>query len=1503
MTTTHRQAPPRPSTAIAEVRHRRPPAWDRRIARLICAGLALLGLLPFALGFFVRSNWARGWAAQASQRLLRQQGIAATYAPSLRVWPLGIQLDHVRVDSSDGGPAALTANRILVRPKLFGLLGGKLAIDQVDLDEPHVRAVVRDGKLTSLALPPAPKGNAGGPVHAPFGTLSLTDASLDVDIDGTRIEAAALDVDATAEDDRIRGSSFEIAIRAGAAEVHRRRVRADGTAAVDDDALCSLEGRVRIDPGFVLVRRLEGVGAADLDPAPGGAPLCSAGPEDKRRVEVSLGHVRVQLPRADAAMPTVDGHVRVRVPIGLAERVADLPETDGWLGVDLDVRYARDTTLPDLTGRIEAHEVRLAQFAFAQELHSLISVRQNVVTSPVTTVRLGNGVVTLSDVVVAPLARGVPVEKLRLDAAGVDFTTLLRNLGVHPHSWVGWDIREIHTPVLSGTLAPLHLDGDLTAKTYSFGVYDRPAEDHSRERLFGFSEAQLNGRVQIRQDALRFSDLRATLPHSEIVGAYVSLGFDNVLRVKAPIVRADLDDISPIGPVPLHGRIEVSSEVGGTFSRPLPQGDIRSATNLMVTDVSFGDLSAGHVDVDVTKPEVQLRGVRGKRRSSAYEVPTARLSFGGNRGFVVDAQGTSDAFVMRDLLSMFALDDDPRFEGLEATMALKANVHVAAGGPEDACGSGYVAVDAKTALSKVAIYGEAFARGNADVSLRWFDRDQGIAGADLDVRSFVLDKLQVASGARAAAAGTIIGSATLRRGGALTGNLSIEGLPLGRLDLLGSLGRDLDGSLSGVAQVSGQLDDFQPNAGFVVRSTLDAARTRMRGVPLAPSHFDVAFTHRMPPEGRARSHSRCGAPIAPPFDRQAYLADASSHGDIVVDGNLLGKTVTLSGLRMTRARSPELTGRISLRGVDLGPIARVARGGATGETAEGEPAGRPAPPLGGQVWGEILLDDVWLHDLARSRARVLLGPTVVSRGGQKLTLQPPREPLVVADDALAVPPLQVTLETPEGFHGGFEIKGGATKLTTGGDLDFEAKLEPVDLAVLERVVPKVDRAAGRIEGGLRVTGPASAPAIAGELHVTGDDLELRGLPSAVTDVVVDVKANAAELVAAGTGKFAGGTVAFHASAPIRKLGIGALDSRVAVRDVRLVPEEGVTTTLDADLDVAYDPAAQGTGAALPHVSGDVTLQNLNYTRPITFNLDLASARAKRTEVDSYDPALDYVAFDVRVRSRTPITIKNNLAEIQLAFDQGMLEVMGTNQRMGLRGSMRTLPGGRFHFQANEFEVQQGLIRFDDPTRIDPNVDVTAVTEYRRYSDNSAGAAAGAGPTAASTGSTRGGSLWRITMHAYGDAENVRIEMTSEPALAQQDIVLLLTVGMTRAELDQLQAAGIGEAVALNALGAATGADRAVKQALPIIDDFRFGSAYSTVTGRTEPQLTVGKRLTNNLRASVTAGLSEDRELRSNIEWRLNNHLSVQGSYDNINDVSSSALGNLGVDLRWRLEFE
>jgi translocation and assembly module TamB len=732
-------------------------------------------------------------------------------------------------------------------------------------------------------------------------------------------------------------------------------------------------------------------------------------------------------------------------------------------------------------------------------------------------------------------------------------------------------------------------------------------------------------------------------------------------------------------------------------------------------------------------------------------------------------------------------------------------------------------------------------------------------------------------------------------------------VPLSRVDALGAFAREVEGSVSGVAHVTGNLDDFRPDAGFVARAELDVAGTRVRDVALPGSHLDVSLTHRMAQAKKTSGRTRCGAPVGAPFDKAAYLADTSSHGDWTVNADLLGGTMLLRDVVTTRARSPTISGRVSFRGLDLGALARAT---VVGKPEGDEPVAAPtSSSIGGQLWGELIVDEISVEHPATSRARFFLGPTVVARGGQKLTLKPPREPLTLANDAIDTPPLEVTLDTPDGFRGGFVLSGRVARATSDPTFALQAKLDPIDLAVLKRIFPRVDSASGVVEGGFRVTGRAASPAITGELHARGDEIEVHGLPGAITDVQIDVRAEPTEIAASGRGKFAEGTVSFDGSIPVRGFELGALESRVVARGVRLTPADGVAATFDADLQVTYDGKASGEGAALPHVAGEVGIASFNYTRPISLTTDLAAlgTRARRTEVNAYDPSLDFVALDLHLRSRAPVVIKNNLVEVQLAIDSGSLDVTGTNQRIGLRGALRTLPGGRFHFQQSDFEVRQGIIRFDDPTRVAPNVDITAVTEYRRYTDTSAGAGAGTGASggtgAASTGSTRGGSLWRITLHAYGDADNLRVDMTSEPSLSQEDIVLLLAVGMTRAELDQLQASSIGASIALNYLGAASGADRAVKQALPIIDDFRFGSAYSTVTGKTEPQLTVGKRLTNDLRASVTAGLSEDRELRSNIEWRLNNRLSVQGSYDNINDVSSSTLGNVGVDLRWRLEFE
>jgi translocation and assembly module TamB len=279
---------------------------------------------------------------------------------------------------------------------------------------------------------------------------------------------------------------------------------------------------------------------------------------------------------------------------------------------------------------------------------------------------------------------------------------------------------------------------------------------------------------------------------------------------------------------------------------------------------------------------------------------------------------------------------------------------------------------------------------------------------------------------------------------------------------------------------------------------------------------------------------------------------------------------------------------------------------------------------------------------------------------------------------------------------------------------------------------------------------------------------------------------------------------------------------------------------------------------------------------------------------------------VTLRSARSLAIRNELIETELIVDDEGLVIAGTNQRFGARGVLHVKPGGLIRFRSNEFEVRRGWVRFNDLTRIAPQVDLTAVTEYHRYDDASGGSGnteAAAATAEADSGTSALGGRWDISMHAHGDADNLKIDLTSEPALAQDDIFLLLTFGLTRAEFDQAKSASAGGSVALEALATVSGADRAVQDAVPVIDDVRFGSNYSSRTGRTEPTITISKRLASRLRASVTTGVSDSSEVRSNVEWRLNPRVSVEGSYDNTNDISTSGLGNVGADVRWRLEWE
>ena len=174
---------------------------------------------------------------------------------------------------------------------------------------------------------------------------------------------------------------------------------------------------------------------------------------------------------------------------------------------------------------------------------------------------------------------------------GINFTSLMRDLGVHPHSYVAWDIKDISLPKLRGTFVPLKLDADFVAHTTGFAIYDHPATDPARARLFGLGTADITAHLAVRPNAVEFQRANVRVGGaSHVEGAFVSLGFDEQIRAEVPHAHVDLADITPVGAVHMGGKADLEFHMGGKFSHPTPEGEIRNFEDFSVADLRFGNL-------------------------------------------------------------------------------------------------------------------------------------------------------------------------------------------------------------------------------------------------------------------------------------------------------------------------------------------------------------------------------------------------------------------------------------------------------------------------------------------------------------------------------------------------------------------------------------------------------------------------------------------------------------------------------------------------------------------------------------------------------------------------------------------------------------------------------------------------------------------------------------------------------------------------------------------------
>lgn len=1163
-------------------------------------------------------------------------------------------------------------------------------------------------------------------------------------------------------------------------------------------------------------------------------------------LSIQADQTAVELPLGRHYQGTIDvnfdlAHLR-NLPHGLA-----LPALAGLVRFRGDVRDEHNRPIGN--GNATLSNVTVDGYGFGERVDVDLTAETDKVTFKAVAHLIGNGgSVALNGEV--GLGEGLPLS-VNARVNDVSFARLVEQLDVTPNAIVDWTLAGVFS--LKGTLDPLDLAGPLRMPTRDFKITRDAWHVRPQRHVLAVSSAHVVGGVAIRPDGIHLEHLHGELPHSR-VSADVLIGFTNLLRVRGSSEHVDLTDCTPLLAFPLGGTGSFNVEVDGGYDDPQVHGQ------LQFNDFAFNTFAFGDVRSDFRLEKDGLAArfplVTAEKNKSVYSADQMLMDFSDDR---VQITGGFDAerIAMADFYHAFHFEEDERFVPYQADLRGHADMRFTLGFPGDT-EAGTLESSFDLDVLSADLNGFAFSGGEFAGHWKWIDWRRGAEGGELRV-----DHLSLSKGR-----GTVNVSGRMLQNGVLDMVVVAD-----RIEFTDTEGfRDRMIGVSGTYGTSGTLTGSVD----VPRMDLDVVLSNMtyQGRALGDGRVYVRHTDRSDPWIAAAARwSKDAIPDEPCAHARYGLARGSWAADPPLK--------TIAGLR------PAL----------LQPMAWVSCGTAlNGQLSFDMAFGRTKVfPLRGRVQ---------LHDLALDGLLPQGADDVAMTGAVSGTMDisdgAMLEPLTLAG-SLSMPrfeiargavylrgaaPIDVTFGKGAFRVVRAELAGPASSLRVGGGGSLTDGLAlqvdgGVNLALLASLSTTVSRAQGDLKLRARIAGRLERPSVFGQATLRDGALRFASFPTPVEAVEGDITFSAQRVIVERfSARVAGGTLAVSGTAALSGRGLGNYLLNVEARDLQLHPSDGIQTVLGARTELAWEQ-----GQRLPVLRGTIDVRRMRYTRPIQLGSSLTDIyRNARTEVEQYDPEADRVALDLRVIHDQPLKVENNLmdADVEIVDTERPFRIVGTDQRFGVLGTMR-LRRGIVRFRDVAFDIREGEIAFDDPNRVFPRFDISAVTDIRRA-----------------------GSLqqnWRISLRATGTSESFAVRTRSDPYLSEEDIALLLAIGMTNAELSQLQSGGLTGADALNALAAVSGVDDEVRRAVPAIDDFRVANGYSRRSSRNEPQLFVGKRIAEGVRLSATTGLTESRDLSTSVQWQLSEEASVEATYSNQNATGVSQVGDVGADLRWRLEFE
>lgn len=320
--------------------------------------------------------------------------------------------------------------------------------------------------------------------------------------------------------------------------------------------------------------------------------------------------------------------------------------------------------------------------------------------------------------------------------------------------------------------------------------------------------------------------------------------------------------------------------------------------------------------------------------------------------------------------------------------------------------------------------------------------------------------------------------------------------------------------------------------------------------------------------------------------------------------------------------------------------------------------------------------------------------------------------------------------------------------------------------------------------------------------------------------------------------------AYSGGGPIQLTGFATyagglyVNIKATARGVRVRYPAGVTSMVDANMQLQG-----GLQSLLLSGSVQVTHFAVNSTLNLVSLVNTSSAVSLPPNPKAF---ANHIRLDIHVTSSPSMDFQNSFAKLAGTVN---LHIGGTLAQPSVLGQIN-ITEGQATLAGTTYQLQRGVIYFNNPIRIEPTIDLDATTHVENYD---------------------------ITIGLHGTPNKFRPVFRSSPPLSEQDIFSLLALGRTQEEqqiyAQQQSQAGVSSADAL--LGSAINATVSNRiQKLFGGGSVKIDPTYVSTTGNATARLTVQQQISKSLTLTYATNVNSSAEQLIQGKWDLTPNLSV-----------------------------